>query len=191
MVAYEPWPAWVEQSINEIERKFDLTGGTYRGHADGDPGHNMTGDLAADFWTTDKLKHDAVLAWFKRNAVRIGATYIITWRRIWSVARADEGVRVYDRYGPDANASQAHTNHVHISYGTTPPPEDEDVATPKEIATEVWDYAIDNFKGPGNDERAETAIRLLGSRTDDVELGLERIEKTLAVILARLPVPPA
>ena len=32
-----------------------------------------------------------MLAWFKNNARRIGATYIITWRRIWSVARASEG----------------------------------------------------------------------------------------------------
>ena len=81
----------------------------------------MTGDLAADFFLYNNVKaeHDEVLAWFKNNARRIGATYIITWRRIWSVARASEGVRAY-------GGSDPHTGHIHISYGTTPPRKDDD-----------------------------------------------------------------
>jgi hypothetical protein len=127
---YRPWPAWVVEGNEEIARKFHAQIGTYRGHADRDPGHDMSGDLAADFFLYDntKAQHDAVLAWFKNNAVRIGATYIITWRRIWSVARASEGVRVY-------SGSDPHIGHFHVSYGTTPP--EEDMPTAKEIAHEL------------------------------------------------------
>jgi hypothetical protein len=116
---YRPWPDWVVDSLEEIAGKFGAQVGTYRGHADQDPGHDMTGDLAADIWlyVNTKAKHDAFLAWFINNAERIGATYVITYRRIWNISRADEGVRTY--YGPDP-----HTSHIHISYGTTPPEDD-------------------------------------------------------------------
>lgn len=138
---YRPWPAWVVESNEEIAQKFHAQIGTYRGHASGDPGRDRphqvpasldaTGNLAADFFLYDNTKahHDEVLAWFRRNAERIGATYIITWRRIWSVARAAEGVRVY-------NGSDPHTGHLHVSYGTTEPSE-EDMPTAKEIAHEL------------------------------------------------------
>jgi hypothetical protein len=59
--------------------------------------------------------------------VRIGASYIITRRRIWSLARADEGVRFYDGADP-------HTGHIHVSYGTVPPEEDDELPT----VDEVW-----------------------------------------------------
>ena len=113
---YRPWPDWVVAGNEEIAREFGAQIGTYRGHADRDPGHDMSGDLAADFflYTNTKAKHDQVLAWFKRNARRIGATYIITWRRIWSVERATEGNRDYA-------GSDPHTEHIHVSYGTKPP----------------------------------------------------------------------
>jgi len=113
---YRPWPDWVVRSNEEIARRFNTQIGTYRGHADGDPGHDMSGDLAADFWLYDNSAehHDEVLAWFRQNAERLGATYIITRRRIWSVARASEGVRVYSGVDP-------HTGHIHISYGTEAP----------------------------------------------------------------------
>lgn len=130
---YRPWPAWVVRGNEEIARKFGAQIGTYRGHADRDPGHDMSGNLATDFWLYDntKAKHDAVLAWFKTNARRIGATYIITRDRIWSVERAAEGVRDYGGDDP-------HNDHIHISYGTNPPEGDEeDMPTAKEIAAEL------------------------------------------------------
>jgi len=114
--SYRPWPDWVVKANEEIALRFNTQIGTYRGHADGDPGHDMTGDLAADFWLYDNsaAHHDEMLAWFKLNAKRLGATYIITRRRIWSVARAAEGNRTY-------NGTDPHTGHIHISYGTEAP----------------------------------------------------------------------
>ncbi|HTF39070.1 MAG TPA: hypothetical protein VK754_00560 [Propionibacteriaceae bacterium] len=114
---YRPWPEWVVEGNEEIATKFGAQIGTYRGHADDDHG-DMTGQFAADFWfyVNTSEKHDAVLAWFKANAERIGAIYIITRRRIWSVERADEGNRVYTGEDP-------HTSHIHISYDNEPPEE--------------------------------------------------------------------
>jgi hypothetical protein len=150
MAEYRPWPAWVVRSNEEIENRYGLKAGTYRGHADRDPGHDMSGDLAADFWTTSKTKHDAVLAWFKVNAKRIGAIYIITWNRIWSVERASEGVR---DYGSTGDASDRHTNHVHISYGVDPP-----VSTPAQptLGVPLMADAVP-IKVTYNDEQALTA----------------------------------
>ena len=157
----------------EIARKFNCQIGTYRGHADRDPGHDMTGDLAADFFFYDnsKARHDALLAWFKTNAKRLGATYIITWRRIWSVARASEGVRAY-------GGSDPHTGHVHISYGTTAPREDDDMplnstdlakirAIVKEEVAKVWAAdVIPDVWGDPNDAnttvQAKNAIAQIG-----------------------------
>ena len=80
--------------MKEIEDRFNVDGGTY-------PGHGEDGaEYATDFWSTSKDKHDEVLAWLIKNAVRIGGKYIITWERIWSVARQDEGICCYKR---DAN----------------------------------------------------------------------------------------
>jgi hypothetical protein len=118
---YQPWPPWVRRGNEEIATKFPSQIGTYRGHADRDPGHDMSGDLAADFflYANTKTNHDKVLAWFMAknfaNAKRIGATYIITYRRIASVGRASEGIRIYEGDDP-------HTGHFHVSYGTDPPP---------------------------------------------------------------------
>jgi hypothetical protein len=115
---YRPWPAWIVESLEEIAHKFGAQVGTYRGHADDDHG-DMTGQYAADIWFYDNTaaKHDALLAWFKANARRIGGLYIITRRRIWNIERADEGVRYYA--GPDP-----HTSHAHISYQDEPPEDD-------------------------------------------------------------------
>src|SRR5215216_898141 len=63
--------------------------------------------------------------------------------------------------------------------------EEEDMPTAKEIADEVWDHQIDNFK-PDQDVRAETALRLLGGRTDDIEPRLASVEAKLDAILAAL-----
>lgn len=108
----------VQPAVEEINRTFPKLGqgGTYAGHGEDEPGGLPEQYYSADFWSTDKTVHDKVLAWFIDNAVRINGKYIISWRRIWSVARAGEGIRKYDRYGAGASPSQAHTNHVHISF---------------------------------------------------------------------------
>jgi len=110
-------PAWVVAGAEEIATKFGAQIGTYWGHSDGDHG-DMTGQFAVDLWfyVNTSEKHDAVLAWFKLNAERIGAMHIITRRRIWSVERADEGVRYYGGDDP-------HTSHIHISFDNQPPEE--------------------------------------------------------------------
>jgi hypothetical protein len=194
---YRPWPGWVVAGNEEIANKFGAQIGTYRGHADRDPGHDMTGDLAADFFPYDntKAKHDAMLAWFKDNAVRIGATYIITWRRIWSVARAAEGVRVY-------SGSDPHTGHIHVSYGTTPP--EEDMPTVKDIwvGTEA-----DVIPSPDNSTKWQSGnyLRNIYNRIDfqtseidrklaaqDEKLAAQdaKLDAILAVVV-RLETPPA
>lgn len=179
--SYRPWPAWVVEGNEEIARKFNAQIGTYRGHADRDPGHDMSGDLAADFWlySNTKSRHDAVLAWFKANARRIGATYIITWRRIWSVDRAGEGVRYY-------GGSDPHTGHIHISYGTTPTKEDDDMGfTIKEIMeTPVIDSPDGKTKWS-----LGGYVRNTRGQVDGVEEQLEEVKAQLALILKRLPVP--
>ena len=195
---YRPWPGWVVEANELIARRFNTQIGTYRGHADGDPGHDMSGDLAADFWLYDntKARHDVVLAWFKLNAERMGATYIITWRRIWSVARADEGVRTY-------TGSDPHTGHIHISYGTTPP--EDDMPTANEVATAVLrkDGEVENVWNPesGNTHtQLRNAIEEIGrdgnriqshlaAIDNKVEARLKAQDAKLDAILARLPAP--
>lgn len=187
---YRPWPGWVVTGNEEIAHKFGAQIGTYRGHADRDPGHDMSGDLAADFflYVNTKDKHDAVLAWFKTNAVRLGATYIITWRRIWSVARAAEGVRVY-------NGSDPHTGHIHISYGTTPP-EGEDMAITDADAVKVakatlrQDNEIENvWKKPGDENlyvSTRSAFEELGRDVNRVQARLVNVDAELDAIRASL-----
>lgn len=136
---YRPWPNWVVNSFDDLDRVSNLQVGTYRGHADRDPGHDMSGNLAVDLWLFNNTdaNHNKILAWFKANAKRIGATYIITNSRIWSVERASEGVRRYT--GPDP-----HQDHIHISYGTTPPKdEDEDMAVSDADATKIAARTLD------------------------------------------------
>ncbi len=127
---YRPWPDWIVGSLEEIGRIHNCQVGTYPGHADRDHG-DQTGQFAADLWLygNSRDRHDDVLTWFRRNAVRIGGMYIITWGRIWSVDRADEGVREYRGDDP-------HRDHVHISYRDEAP-EGEDMPTAREIADEV------------------------------------------------------
>ena len=113
---YRPWPGWIVKSNEEIAHRFNAQIGTYPTHAHLDPGARPDGGNAADFFLYDNsaAHHDEVLAWFIKNAKRLGATYIITRRRIWSVERASEGVRQY-------SGSDPHTGHFHVSYGTHPP----------------------------------------------------------------------
>lgn len=62
--------------------------------------------LALDFMTT---AGDGIAAYAMSNAARLGVTYIIWDRRIWSVERAAEGWRPYYGVSP-------HTDHVHVSF---------------------------------------------------------------------------
>jgi hypothetical protein len=143
----------VARSVEEVEQRFGVVGNSYLGHDD--VVMNTTKDAAlareyaADFWTLDKAVHDRVLAWFIDNARRIGATYIVTWGRVWSVARANEGVRVHSAANavledgsPDKSAR--HTNHFHFSYDTDPP-EDSMALTDADVA-KIWNTK--NVKDP-------------------------------------------
>ena len=137
------FPPRVQLMCDIINDRYSALGqaGTY-------PGHGEDGaQYAADFWTTNKDVHDAVLHWVIENADWLGIKYIISWRRIWSVARANEGIRPYER---DANndgilsASEQHTNHVHISFD----PSKDDMAVEiklsdadiAKIAKAVWEW---------------------------------------------------
>jgi hypothetical protein len=110
----------VARAVTEINRVFPALGkgGTYLGHGGASDGGSR---YSADFWSTSKAYHDAVFPWLRANARRLGIKYIISWERIWSVARASEGIRRYSRYGPGATASQAHRNHIHITFNINPP----------------------------------------------------------------------
>lgn len=116
----------VERAVIEINNRFTALGNgtTY-------PGHGEDGSkYAADFWSTNKAVHDRVLKFILEDHKRLGVKYIITWERIWSDARSNEGIRHYRR---DANRdgtlspSERHTNHVHISFNVEPPEEDDDM----------------------------------------------------------------
>jgi len=123
----------MNEIINNRFRGLGLAG-TYAGH-----GENGA-QFAADFWSTNKLTHDAVLKWVIANAKDLGILYIISWERIWSVARASEGIRTYRRdFNGDGilSASERHTNHVHISYD----PEKENMA----ISVNLSDATIEKI----------------------------------------------
>jgi hypothetical protein len=90
-------------------------GGSYANHDHSGVGENH----AVDFWTTNKDVHDAVLHYVIDNARNLGVLYIISWDRIWNIERASEGIRHYERdadHDGTLEASERHTNHVHISF---------------------------------------------------------------------------
>jgi len=88
-----------------IARRFHIGAGTY-------PGHGAHGaNRAWDFMIHSKAQGNLIAA-----MGRAVASLVIWNRRIWSRARAREGWRPYTRYGPNATASQAHTNHVHVEW---------------------------------------------------------------------------
>ncbi|RMB57884.1 M23 family metallopeptidase [Tessaracoccus antarcticus] len=100
---------------------------TIGGLRPGDPRDHGTGravDVMIPHWSTPAgaATGQEIAEWARTNATRLGVTYVIWQRRIWSVARTNQGWRncsegsCYD--GP--NPSSAHLNHVHISVnGTT------------------------------------------------------------------------
>lgn len=73
--------------------------------------------LASDFMITDlpngRAVGDALAAYVVANAAALGVTYVIWYRRIWSVARASEGWRPY-------SGDSDHTDHVHVSFSPNP-----------------------------------------------------------------------
>jgi len=109
----------VRCAVDEINRRFPEVGegGTYPGHGADEPGGLPSEFYAADFWTTDKTVHDRVFRWIIDNALRLNLKLVISWERIWSVERADEGVRPYLRYGlHPKDPYQGHRNHVHTEF---------------------------------------------------------------------------
>lgn len=147
----------VAAAVEEIEARFGEVGNSYPGHDD----ETNSIEYAADFWSLDRNEHDRVLNWLKANdganARRIGATYIVTFGRIWSYARRSEGVRRHSG-ASSSNPSVAHKNHYHISFrkGATysPPPDDPREETDdmpytkaelKAIIAEVIDSKLDDI----------------------------------------------
>lgn len=101
----------VAKAANEIGALFDLT--TIFGWAPGAFDHPK--GLALDFMVYgDKAKGDRIAAYLLANAERLAITYVIWWRRIWSVDRPSW--RPYYGVSP-------HTDHPHASFraSTSPP----------------------------------------------------------------------
>ena len=179
---YRPWPDWIVKSNEEIARRFHAQIGTYPTHAHRDPGARADGGNAADFFLYDNSKahHDEVLAWFRLNAKRLGATYIITWRRIWSVERASEGVRQY-------SGSDPHTGHFHVSYGThSPTPEPASTGVPLMASASAAAVKV-SYKGDQllNDTEPHIFINAATDKTI-VKDGSEGIDLTATIAIVGL-----
>jgi endonuclease/exonuclease/phosphatase family metal-dependent hydrolase len=101
--------------VNLLGPMFDIkTVGGYRESATDPNGHPA--GLAADFMVpltpAGKAQGDALVTYAQAHATELGIDYIIWRRRIWSLARADEGWRpMADRGSQAAN----HMNHPHIN----------------------------------------------------------------------------
>ena len=106
---------WVASAANDIGPKFGIRtiyGYSYRTIE----GTNKLSDhalgLALDFMC-DIPTGDRLAAYVQANAAHYSVTYIIHNRRIWNIARASEGWRVYTGINP-------HTDHVHVSFQSKP-----------------------------------------------------------------------
>jgi endonuclease/exonuclease/phosphatase family metal-dependent hydrolase len=110
-----PVTAQLTRLVNVLGPMFDIeTVGGYRESATDPNGHPA--GLAADFMVpvtpAGRAQGDALVAYARAHATELGIDYIIWRRRIWSVARADEGWRpMEDRGSSTAN----HMNHPHLS----------------------------------------------------------------------------
>lgn len=97
--------------VNELGPKFGIkTVGGYRSSARDPNGHPA--GLAADFMVSGFSQGDALAAYARQNAARLGVDYIIWRQRIWSVSRSGEGWRAMEDRG---SPSQNHMDHVHIN----------------------------------------------------------------------------
>lgn len=100
----------VKIAAEQLGTRFNV--GTIYGWAPGQYDHPK--GLALDFMVyRDKAKGDALAAYVVANAASLGITYVIWYRRIFSVARASEGWRPY-------SGDSDHTDHVHVSFSETP-----------------------------------------------------------------------
>lgn len=103
----------VEAAKKEIAATFDVSdigGYSYRNIAGTDTLSDHALGLALDVMIHgDNALGEKVAAWAQANASRLGITYIIYNRRIWSVQRSKEGWRAYGGANP-------HTDHVHLSF---------------------------------------------------------------------------
>jgi hypothetical protein len=101
--------SWVAKAANYIGPKFGIK--TIYGWAPGLYDHPK--GLALDFMITGlpngRATGDALAAFVQANAKTLNVTYVIWYRRIWSVARAGEGWRPYV-------GDSDHTDHVHVSF---------------------------------------------------------------------------
>lgn len=102
----------VAQVANTVGPRFGIK--TIHGWAPGLYDHPK--GLALDFMINNipngKAVGDALAAFLVANAAQLGITYVIWYRRIWSVARAGEGWRPY----PVPPGDSPHTDHVHASF---------------------------------------------------------------------------
>jgi len=111
----------VTPAVEEINARFPKLGkgSTYYNHGSDEPGRLPSQYYSADFWSTVKAVHDEAFFWIIENAERLNLELVISWGRIWSAERADEGVRPYVR---DANqdgvisSSENHSNHLHVEF---------------------------------------------------------------------------
>jgi hypothetical protein len=120
-VAFDPYAfaPEVEPAVAEINRRFPALGrgGTYPSHGSDEPGGLEENFYSADFWSTDKDVHDEAFHWIIRNAIRLNIELVISWCRIFSVRRADEGIRRYFQCDIEGTSdSKRHKNHLHVEW---------------------------------------------------------------------------
>lgn len=100
---------WVADAANSVGPRFGIK--TIYGWAPGAYDHPK--GLALDFMISDlangKAIGDSLAAFLIANASALKITYVIWYRRIWSVERAGEGWRPY-------SGDSEHTDHVHASF---------------------------------------------------------------------------
>lgn len=103
---------WVAAAAKEIGGRFGIKtvyGFSYRNIAGTSTLSDHALGLALDFMTNDAGTRAAIANYAQTNAGRLGVTYVIHDRLIWSVARNREGWRHYSGVNP-------HTDHTHVSF---------------------------------------------------------------------------
>lgn len=100
-------------AAEEVGSRFKV--GTIYGFAQRTYASDHPLGLALDFMVYgDRAKGDNVAAYVQANAARLGVTYIIWYRQIWSAGRASEGWREMENRG---SSTANHMDHVHVSFG--------------------------------------------------------------------------
>ncbi len=102
---------WVKSAADLLGKKFGIKDvGGWRAHGSV-PGSLHPKGLALDMMTT---KGQALADYARANAAAFGITEVIWNRKIWTARRSKEGWRSYSGPSP-------HTDHVHLSFGTSAP----------------------------------------------------------------------